>query len=199
LHFAPDGEIHRADIKTDTGIYIEVQHSAISDSERLSRERFYQNLIWVIDGRSFANNFHIYYALPDPTCEFAKDLVWVKTRKHLLGSIQGFFYRLSECQVEGAIISKSTVQKGGMVEMHGRHRIEGDVKKHYLGHHQYDWIRPRKTWLEATCPVFIDFGNDFLAKMEIYDETGLLCIRNVSKKQFIRDVSVKNSALEVCK
>lgn len=35
-HVAPDGEIHRADVKTANGIVIELQHSAISDVERLS-------------------------------------------------------------------------------------------------------------------------------------------------------------------
>lgn len=39
-HTAPDGEIHRADIMTATGIYIEVQHSAMTDAERISREAF---------------------------------------------------------------------------------------------------------------------------------------------------------------
>ena len=43
-HTAPDGEIHRADIKTPTGIYIEVQHSSMTDVERISRETFYRNL-----------------------------------------------------------------------------------------------------------------------------------------------------------
>ena len=37
-HVASDGEIHRADIKTPTGIVIEVQHSAMTDTGRLSRE-----------------------------------------------------------------------------------------------------------------------------------------------------------------
>ena len=50
-HIAPDGEIHRADIKTPSGIVVEVQHSAMTDAERLSREAFYGNLVWVIDGR----------------------------------------------------------------------------------------------------------------------------------------------------
>jgi hypothetical protein len=49
-HIAPDGEIHRADIKTPSGIVIEVQHSAMTDAERLSREAFYENLVWVVDG-----------------------------------------------------------------------------------------------------------------------------------------------------
>ena len=44
-HNAADGEIHRADIMTATGIYIEVQHSAMTDAERISREAFYKNLI----------------------------------------------------------------------------------------------------------------------------------------------------------
>lgn len=47
-HTAPDGEIHRSGVRTPTGIYIEVQHSAMSDGERLSREAFYGNLIWVL-------------------------------------------------------------------------------------------------------------------------------------------------------
>jgi hypothetical protein len=33
-HVAPDGEIHRADIKTPTGIYIEIQHSSMTDAKR---------------------------------------------------------------------------------------------------------------------------------------------------------------------
>lgn len=46
-HVAEDGEIHRADIKTPTGIVIEIQHSSMTDAERISREEFYQNLVWV--------------------------------------------------------------------------------------------------------------------------------------------------------
>ncbi|MYK68074.1 MAG: CoiA-like domain protein, partial [Gammaproteobacteria bacterium] len=45
-HTAPDGEVHRADIKTPTGIVIEVQHSPMSDDERETRESFYGNLNW---------------------------------------------------------------------------------------------------------------------------------------------------------
>ena len=62
-HTAPDGEIHRADIKTPTGIYIEVQHSRMTDVERTSREAFYRNLVWVIDGKPFQQNFDIYHEI----------------------------------------------------------------------------------------------------------------------------------------
>lgn len=64
-HLVPDGEIHRADIKTPTGSVIEVRHSA-SDAERLSRETFYGNLVWIIDGSAFRDDFDIYHMLLAP-------------------------------------------------------------------------------------------------------------------------------------
>ena len=75
-HTAPDGEVHRADIKTPTGIVIEVQHSTMSDEERESRESFYGNLIWILDGRNFRKSFHLGYMLPEPSAEWVKDIVW---------------------------------------------------------------------------------------------------------------------------
>jgi len=63
---APDGEIHRADVVTQFGIVIEFQHSQMTDAERLSREYFYKNLVWVLDGREFRHNFDIYHPLPHP-------------------------------------------------------------------------------------------------------------------------------------
>ena len=50
VHTAEGGERHIADVKTHDGWVIEFQHSNISPAERLSRETFYQSLIWVVDG-----------------------------------------------------------------------------------------------------------------------------------------------------
>jgi hypothetical protein len=94
-HVAPDGEIHRADIKTPTGIYVEVQHSAMTDAERLSREAFYGNLVWVIDGSAFKQNFDIFHLLPDPESEVAQDVIWCKAQRHMNGANGGMFFRLS--------------------------------------------------------------------------------------------------------
>lgn len=44
------GEIHKADIKTASGLVIEFQHSAIKPAEIQSREAFYKNMVWVVDG-----------------------------------------------------------------------------------------------------------------------------------------------------
>ena len=44
------GEKHVADVKTPFGLVIEFQHSPIELRELESREAFYENLIWVVDG-----------------------------------------------------------------------------------------------------------------------------------------------------
>ena len=51
IHTAPDGEKHIADVKTDSGVTVEFQHSFLPEAERLARERFYAKMIWVVDGQ----------------------------------------------------------------------------------------------------------------------------------------------------
>ncbi|KVD23153.1 CoiA-like domain protein [Burkholderia ubonensis] len=187
-HVAPDGEIHRADIKTPTGIVVEVQHSAMTDAERTSREAFYGNLVWVIDGRGFRHNFDIYHALPDPASELARDLIWLKAKRELRGAAAGIFFRLSECVKDYPDATKAN-PRGGWY--HFMHEIEEQVQRACTGHHQYDWVRPRRTWLDAACPVYIDFGEDWLAQLMTYDESGLRCMQYVAKRKFVHDAMVE--------
>jgi hypothetical protein len=49
IHFDGSGEKHIADVKTDSGLVIEFQHSHIKPEERRSREHFYGNMVWVVD------------------------------------------------------------------------------------------------------------------------------------------------------
>ena len=44
------GERHIADVRNPFGLVVEFQHSNISLEERLSREKFYGDIIWVVDG-----------------------------------------------------------------------------------------------------------------------------------------------------
>ena len=48
---------HRADVRTDRGVVIELQHSHISVEEAQKREAFYKNMIWVINGNDFEERF----------------------------------------------------------------------------------------------------------------------------------------------
>lgn len=47
---AHDGQKHVADVRTEAGLVLEFQHSAIHPSERTAREAFYGNMVWVVDG-----------------------------------------------------------------------------------------------------------------------------------------------------
>lgn len=51
------GEMHKADIKTTSGLVIEFQRSAIEPAEMLSREHFYKNMVWVVDGTRLMRDY----------------------------------------------------------------------------------------------------------------------------------------------
>jgi|RhiMetdeSRZDD1v2_1073273.scaffolds.fasta_scaffold60857_5 competence protein CoiA len=50
IHWSKDGEKHVADVKTESGMVIEFQHSNLRQEERESREIFYEKMVWVVDG-----------------------------------------------------------------------------------------------------------------------------------------------------
>jgi hypothetical protein len=50
IRFADNGEKHIADVRTEAGLVIEFQHSALKPAERAAREAFYGNMVWVVDG-----------------------------------------------------------------------------------------------------------------------------------------------------
>ena len=50
-HFDPvTGEKHIADVKNPFGLVIELQHSPIDSTELKAREKFYGEMIWIVDG-----------------------------------------------------------------------------------------------------------------------------------------------------
>ena len=51
------GEKHIADVRTGHGFVIEFQHSHIDPQERSSREKFYKNMVWVVDGARFKRDY----------------------------------------------------------------------------------------------------------------------------------------------
>lgn len=58
--FLPDeqtGKKHIADVRTEYGLVIEFQHSFINPVERISREEFYKNMVWVVDGTRLSRDF----------------------------------------------------------------------------------------------------------------------------------------------
>lgn len=50
VHKSETGEKHIADIKTPKGLVVEFQHSSIKKKEVSTRNNFYKNIIWIVDG-----------------------------------------------------------------------------------------------------------------------------------------------------
>lgn len=185
-HTAPDGEVHRADVVTQSGIVVEIQNSPMSDQERLSREAFYGNMVWIVNGAAFRHQFHILHRLPDPTSDLAADLVWYKAKANLPGSAAGIFWRRSE---------NPSPERGVLI--HGLQRFEDEVLATFCGHHQFDWVRPRAGWLESTCPVFIDLGDDWVWQLVSYGPQELPCVRAVAKRKLVHDAMVERLATDI--
>ena len=51
------GEKHIADVSTAHNLVIEFQHSHIDPQERTSREKFYKNMVWVVDGTRLKRDY----------------------------------------------------------------------------------------------------------------------------------------------
>ncbi|WP_167611161.1 competence protein CoiA [Maribellus sediminis] len=51
------GEKHIADVRTNHGLVIEFQHSHIDPEERNSRESFYKNMVWIVDGTRLKRDY----------------------------------------------------------------------------------------------------------------------------------------------
>lgn len=51
IHRSVNDEKHIADVKTESGVVLEFQHSNLLREEREAREMFYQNMVWVVDGQ----------------------------------------------------------------------------------------------------------------------------------------------------
>ena len=92
------------------------------------------------------------------------------------------------------LVGNSTGSAAGLAP---RRIIRDEVLFAYRGHHQFDWVRPRQTWLEAASPVYIDLGEDYLLKMETYDDSGLPCVRVVMKRDFVASAMEETDARSV--
>lgn len=70
------GEKHIADVKNPFGLVIEFQHSPMSYEERSSREEFYKQLVWVVDGRAELGTFLVGRSGPIQYDPLAYRLEW---------------------------------------------------------------------------------------------------------------------------
>lgn len=164
------GERHIADIKTPRGLVIELQNSTISEPEFRAREAFYKRMIWIVNGAPFAASFSLGPAV-DPTDQFADArLIGEEFRKSKAMA--------SSRRRRGREEDSERPQKGAS--------MEGPKHPPNLRYHRFNWGRPRKMWLNATSPVFLDFGGDDLFWLKKHPAIFGYCVKLVSRDALIR-------------
>jgi hypothetical protein len=65
IHQSEAGEKHIADVKTEYRVVLEFQHSHLRRDEREAREKFYQKMVWVVDGVRRKRDTAQFFALVD--------------------------------------------------------------------------------------------------------------------------------------
>ena len=170
VQFDPDtGEKHVADVRTASGLVIELQHSAMPPEEMRSREAFYQRMLWIVNARSFAERFEVSKVpLPHPESTLYADVVFNPVA-------HGAFWRRSE-KSEDSIL----------VQIHHWREIADEIQADYRGHHLYKWTRPHRVWFDATAPVYFEFGRDELLKLETIGE--LRTVQRTQRRALVADL-----------
>lgn len=165
------GEKHIADVKTARGMVIEFQNSQMSIDELRTRETFYGHMVWIVNARDFAASFRLGSRLPNPKASFLRDIVLHPNDRQ---SWYGAFSRKSE-----------NAPGSSMVELHSIRHILEEIEEHFVGHYLYDWKRKRTVWFGSSKPVFLDFGDENLWWLQIFDDRGLRCVKRIKKNDFI--------------
>lgn len=182
-----EGIYHIADVMNQDGIVFEFQNSSISAKEIVTREDFYgEKMIWVINGESFKQHFEMeddvflqdwnVKALDEfesarhygsfPQALIIED--WqvrqesVKSLLHKLGFSHvpdaGIYYR----PLNG-VINRQVLERHMFEELKALY--DGQTTKQDAVKGEFRWAHPRRSWEEGKRPVFIDFGDDYLYKV----------------------------------
>ncbi|GGI29135.1 competence protein CoiA family protein [Pedobacter mendelii] len=142
------GELHRADVFTPCLTAIEFQNSPISLAEMQSREAFYPNMIWILNGKKF-KGFKILKNLPHPDdlklvdYEFCNSdhLSMVRKADVLAGFIKPKVLNFYHPEIKCVAISSNF--------------------------YHFCWKKPHAVWFSAKAPIIVDLGGYFLYKMRI--------------------------------
>lgn len=79
VHHDASGEKHIADVKTQNGWTLEFQHSLLKPDERISRNSFYQKLVWVVDGTRRKTDKKQFQALLDESSKLSTNIPILRT------------------------------------------------------------------------------------------------------------------------
>jgi competence protein CoiA len=165
---AISGEKHIADVKNAVGVVIEFQNSAMNDAERVARERFYGNMIWIVNGAPFLKNIEIGAKLPNPDHSRSLDMCIFPSRR------SDFLFHLASEDVGDS-----------MVAAYGSHQIKDFIESTHIGHCLFTWKHERVIWYRAAAPIYFDFGGESIWRLMKFNRRSPHCIQAISKTEFI--------------
>lgn len=168
------GERHIADIKNSRGLVIELQNSSISQEEANSREKFYQNMLWVVNAKKFWKNITLGCRIPSPESYVYEQYNVVPTGEN---------YESFLIQMSGTKVSRDE-----LVETWGSQKVNGweDYENGQFTY-AFKWSNPRSIWLARSCKQYWDIGEDILFEVVKCGENGLIGLSTISKKRFIKE------------
>lgn len=144
---AANNDSHRADIFTPSGYTIEFQNSPITLAELTSREAFYPNLIWVLNGKKF-KGFKVLKHLPDVDDPKLNDYEFCHS-DHLA------MVRKKEVALENLFPKPLNFYHS---ELKGI-KFTSDL-------YSFCWKQPHSVWYSATAKVIVDLGGHFLYELK---------------------------------
>ncbi|HTK19810.1 MAG TPA: competence protein CoiA family protein, partial [Mucilaginibacter sp.] len=150
------GEFHRADIHTAQAITIEFQHSSLSLDELESRNKFYKELIWVVNAQPFKNQFILGIQIPNPHSPL---LARYNFSVNINGSANFLQFYLKE-EYRGQDPRR-------WMRMYSLNdpELELVADEYYENpgrYYLFEWKYKRLAWLKSDAPVFLDLGDQFL-------------------------------------
>lgn len=192
----PDGCIPTLDLRTPSGAVVTFHEPEISSAQRQAHEALFENLVWIVDGRQVHRRFHLGRILPKPTDDRFQDIVWffedeldayLYSDEPLHKRVPSF-WRISELRCKYPDLTKANwrrvLEDGTRLLRHPGSEVEEAVKDAYVGHHQCLW-GSREPWLQASCPVFLDFGDEQLYSLRTYGDTPYPCVLLVSTRRIV--------------
>ena len=167
------GELHRADVHTPCGTTLEFQNSPIGLEELKSREAFYPNLIWVLNGKKF-KGFRVLKSLPDVDDPKIADYDFCHT-DHL------------------SMIRKADFLQGRPKVLNFYH---AELKKVALTscYYSFCWKHPHRVWYQAKNPIIVDLGGHFIYQLKQRTQLSgdYPYLHIMSRKSFIDQYVVKS-------
>jgi len=180
-------EIHRADVHTSSGVTIEFQNSPIALNELLSRDQFYQKLIWVVNGLKFKDHFELTCTIPNPESPLLAEYDIYGTGKYSMNVPSNLMFK-RRSDVFTPAKDKDMILSIRDLELK---EVGEQMSQSEPLYWMFEWKRKHTAWLSTKSHVFIDFGNEFLYKLcsKIQSDGPLWYIQILKKVNFINKYS----------